>query len=58
VPLATILLVRRGELAAVLLVNDRGPYVPGRVLDLSHAAAVHLGVGVSPVEAEVLVPAR
>ena len=27
------------------LVNDRGPYVRGRVLDLSRAAAVRLGVG-------------
>lgn len=55
-PLGTMLVVSRNGKRALLLVNDRGPYVPNRVLDLSHAAAVHLGVGVSPVTAEVVVP--
>ena len=33
-------------------INDRGPFVPGRVIDLSYAAAVKLGVagGVTPVQ--------
>jgi rare lipoprotein A len=38
----------------VVRVNDRGPFSSGRVIDLSYAAAVKLGVqnGVSPVEVE------
>jgi rare lipoprotein A (peptidoglycan hydrolase) len=39
------------------LINDRGPY--GRlelVIDLSEASAAYLGVGVSWVVAEILVP--
>lgn len=38
----------------VVRVNDRGPFSPGRVIDLSYAAAVKLGVhkGVAPVELE------
>lgn len=40
----------------IVRVNDRGPFVEGRVIDLSYAAAVRLGVanGVSPVEVERL----
>lgn len=36
----------------VVRVNDRGPFVDGRVIDLSYAAAARLGVlrGVTPVE--------
>ena len=36
----------------VVRVNDRGPFVPGRVIDLSYVAALKLGVlaGVTPVE--------
>ena len=41
-----------------MLVNDRGPYGDyRRVMDLSWAAAKYLGVGVSPVTADILVPA-
>ncbi len=46
---------------AVLRINDRGPYIRGRVLDVSAAAAQALGFygsGVAPVEVEVLSPAR
>jgi rare lipoprotein A len=38
-------------------INDRGPFVEGRLLDLSRAAAVALGLsegGVAPVEVRVL----
>ena len=38
-------------------INDRGPYVSGRMLDLSQAAARELGmleVGTSPVQIEVM----
>jgi rare lipoprotein A len=38
----------------IVRVNDRGPFSKGRVIDLSYAAAVKLGVqnGVAPVEVE------
>ena len=38
-------------------INDRGPYVNGRILDLSHAAAAQLGmvdVGLSVIQLEVI----
>lgn len=38
-------------------VNDRGPYVPGRVVDVSYAAAEQLGMvdrGVAPVKLDVV----
>jgi rare lipoprotein A len=56
-PLGTVLLVTRGARSVLVLVNDRGPFVTGRVLDLSHAVAVALGTvgpGVAPVRAEVV----
>lgn len=45
-PLGTKLLVKRigTDLSVVLTVNDRGPYVKGRVLDLSRRAAQVLGM--------------
>lgn len=56
-PLGTFLVVSVPGRALLLLVNDRGPYVAGRVLDLSHAAAVALGSdGLIDVHAEVVVP--
>jgi rare lipoprotein A len=56
-PLGTFLVVSRGAARVLVLVNDRGPYIEGRVLDLSHAAAVALGItGVAPVTAEVVAP--
>ena len=58
-PLGTLLAVSRGARRVLLLVNDRGPYVEGRVLDLSAAAARELGVGgVGTVSAEVVAAAR
>jgi rare lipoprotein A len=41
-------------------INDRGPYVGDRIIDLSYAAARSIGVyepGVAPVRIEVLAPA-
>jgi rare lipoprotein A len=41
----------------VVRVNDRGPFVKGRVIDLSYAAAIKLGVdvkGTAPVRIEAL----
>jgi peptidoglycan hydrolase CwlO-like protein len=55
-PFGTFLRVHYGGTCAIVLVNDRGPYVDGRVLDLSMAAAEYLGVGVSYVTADILVP--
>jgi rare lipoprotein A len=45
----------------VVRVNDRGPRVPGRVVDLSRAAAIELGLhglGLKPVEVVPLPPGR
>ena len=38
----------------IVRVNDRGPFVPGRIVDLSYTAALRLGLlrGVAPVEVE------
>jgi rare lipoprotein A len=43
--------------SAVVRVNDRGPFIPGRIIDLSYAAAKKLGVdgpGTANVEISVL----
>ncbi len=41
--------------SVVVRINDRGPFVKGRVIDLSRAAASQLGVnGVAPVRLTVL----
>lgn len=58
-PFGTILLITRGKTTVMALVNDRGPYVSGRVLDLSHGVASALGTvqaGVADVEVEVVQP--
>jgi rare lipoprotein A (peptidoglycan hydrolase) len=56
-PLGTILLVSENGRQVLLLVNDRGPYVNGWILDLSHAAATALAhPGVGAVTAQVLTP--
>ncbi|NCA71148.1 MAG: septal ring lytic transglycosylase RlpA family protein [Sphingobacteriia bacterium] len=41
----------------VVKVNDRGPFIKGRIIDLSHSAARQLGMlkkGLTKVEVEVL----
>lgn len=43
--------------SVVVRINDRGPFIPGRVIDLSTAAARVLGMvnsGVAPVKVEVI----
>ena len=48
--------LRNGKYVRVRI-NDRGPYVNGRILDLSHAAAAQLGMvdgGVSVIQLEVI----
>ena len=40
-----------------VVINDRGPFVDGRIIDLSHAAAERIDMinsGTSPVVVEVL----
>jgi rare lipoprotein A len=54
-PFGTKLRVSRGDRSVVVTVNDRGPFVRGRVLDLSKGAARVLGLGgVGRVTAEVI----
>jgi rare lipoprotein A (peptidoglycan hydrolase)/uncharacterized coiled-coil protein SlyX len=55
-PLGTWLYVTHEDRGVVVLVNDRGPYVGDRVLDLSRAAAESLGIsGLGWVRAEIVV---
>ena len=55
-PLGTWLYVTRGGRGVVVLVNDRGPYIDDRVLDLSQAAAEAIGItGLGWIKAEILV---
>ncbi len=47
-------------LFTIVRINDRGPFVPGRIIDLSRAAAEEIGMlgkGVAMVKIEVVVPA-
>lgn len=47
-PLGTLALVvnERNQRRVVVRINDRGPYVDGRIIDLSKAAAARLGIDV------------
>lgn len=56
-PFGTKLKVTHGDRSVVVTINDRGPFVHGRVLDLSTAAARAVGLtsaGVGRVVAEVI----
>ncbi len=56
-PFGTQLRVGYGGNSTVVTVNDRGPYVDGRDVDLSQAAAEMIGLtgpGVAPVQVTVL----
>lgn len=56
-PLGTVLHVRANSSSTNCLVDDRGPYVGDRILDLSRAASRALGyTGTAEVTAEVLTP--
>jgi rare lipoprotein A len=60
-PLGTRLRVTNLENGRIVRVrvNDRGPYVAGRILDLSHEAARLLGMverGVTPVRLDIVGP--
>ena len=55
-PLGTWLYVEFNGRGVVVLVNDRGPYVGDRILDLSRAAAEAIGIsGLGWVKAEILI---
>lgn len=55
-PLGTWLHVSYQGRGVIVLVNDRGPYVDDRILDLSHAAAQAIGItGLGWVKATILV---
>jgi rare lipoprotein A len=54
-PFGTCLLVSYNSRTVIVRINDRGPYIKGRSLDLSHYAAKVLDmeeVGVAPVVVE------
>src|SRR6202035_5284541 len=56
-PFGTKLRVTHGDRSVIVTVNDRGPFVRGRVLDLSTGAARAIGLtsaGVGRVTAEVI----
>jgi len=56
-PFGTVLALTNGERRIIVYVNDRGPFVAGRDLDLSKAAAQALGIsGVGRVQAQIVVP--
>jgi rare lipoprotein A (peptidoglycan hydrolase) len=55
-PLGSWLYVEHEGRGVVVLVNDRGPYVEDRILDLSEAAAQAIGIGgLGWVRAEILI---
>jgi rare lipoprotein A len=50
--------VKNGR-SVIVRINDRGPFHPGRIIDLSYAAAYKLGyaaAGSAPVEVEAILP--
>lgn len=56
-PFGTVLLVTntRNNRSCLVRINDRGPYIPGRMLDLSAAAARALNItGVGSVRVDIL----
>ena len=59
VPLGTVVRVTNlaNNIAVNVIVNDHGPYVGNRILDLSHAAAIAIGnSGLATVRIEILAP--
>ncbi|OGI69150.1 hypothetical protein A3A09_02225 [Candidatus Nomurabacteria bacterium RIFCSPLOWO2_01_FULL_42_20] len=49
----------RNGRSVVIKINDRGPFIPGRIIDLSRIAARDLGLlqaGVGQVEIQILKP--
>lgn len=59
-PLGTYVIVRNEENGRVITVriNDRGPYVDGRIIDLSQAAAYKLGMMFRGIAMVQVIPLR
>lgn len=59
-PLGTYVLVRNEEngRGVTVRINDRGPYVDGRIIDLSQAAAYKLGMMLNGVAIVQVIPLR
>lgn len=58
-PFGTLLKVDFAGKSVVVVITDRGPYIPGRVLDLSAGAAQALGLsGVKQVRLEIMTTAE
>ena len=58
-PFGLFLLIRFRNRCVVSFLDDRGPYVDGRILDLSYGSALAVGLtGVKGVTATLLVRAR
>jgi rare lipoprotein A (peptidoglycan hydrolase) len=55
-PFGTVLHVTYEGAGVVVVINDRGPFIRDRILDLSRAAAEAIGLGLGWVRAEILVP--
>jgi predicted nucleic acid-binding Zn-ribbon protein len=55
-PFGTVLHVTHEGAGVVVVINDRGPFIRDRILDLSRAAADAIGLGLGWVRAEILVP--
>ncbi len=58
-PFGTRLAVSKGGRSVIVTVTDRGPFTPGRMLDLTTRSARYLGVdGVGTVKCEIVRPVR
>jgi rare lipoprotein A (peptidoglycan hydrolase) len=58
-PFGTRLAVTKGSRSVIVTVTDRGPFTPGRMLDLTRRSARYLGVdGVGTVKCEIVQPVR
>jgi rare lipoprotein A len=56
-PFGTVVKVTHGDRSLTVRINDRGPFIKGRTIDLSRGAARHLGCiskGVCTVTMEVV----
>lgn len=54
-PCGTMVRVTRGDRSVVVKITDRGPFVPGRIIDLTPAAARALGFsGLATVDLDPL----
>lgn len=58
-PFGTRLAVSKGGKSVIVTVTDRGPFTPGRMLDLTRRSARYLGIdGVGTVKCEIVQPVR